>query len=87
MGETLDKAVALAPLGSAPVREEGPGAEREEGRLVLEEARGNTCWYCGGCRVRSLAGVGTKKAEAFNLKKRHERDCGGEITCIGEARG
>ena len=35
LGETLDKAAALAPLGSAPVREKG--AEMEEGRLVLEE--------------------------------------------------
>ncbi len=35
LGETLDKAAALAPLGSAPVREKG--AEMEEGRLELEE--------------------------------------------------
>ena len=44
LGETLDKAAALAPLGSAQVREKG--AEMEEGRLELEER--NTCWYCGG---------------------------------------
>ena len=76
MGETLDKAAALAPLGSAPVREKG--AEMEEGRLVLEER--STCWYCGGCRARSAAAAGTKDAESF--KKRHERECSGEVTCI-----
>ena len=39
----LEDAGALAPLGRAPVREEG--AEREM-RLELEEH--NTCWCCGG---------------------------------------
>ena len=50
----------------------------EEGRLDLEE--GNTCWYCGGCRARSAAAVGTRNAESFRSK--HGRSCGGEITRI-----
>jgi hypothetical protein len=76
LGETLDKAAALAPLGSAPVREKV--AEMEEGRLELEER--NTCWYCGGCRARSAAAVGTTNAEAF--KRKHGHSCGAEITRI-----
>ena len=50
----------------------------EEGRLDLEE--GNTCWYCGGCRARSAAAVGTRNAESFRSK--HGRSCGVEITRI-----
>ena len=62
-GETLDKAAALAPLGSAPVREKG--AEMEEGRLELEER--NTCWYCAGYRARSRSlGATPKSMHAFS---------------------
>ena len=50
----------------------------EVGRLDLEE--GNTCWYCGGCRARSAAAVGTRNAESFRSK--HGRSCGVEITRI-----
>ena len=63
LGETLDKAAALAPLGSAPVREKG--AEMEEGRLELEER--NTCWYCAGYRARSRSlGATPKSMHAFS---------------------
>ena len=63
LGETLDKAAASAPLGSAPVREKG--AEMEEGRLELEER--NTCWYCAGYRARSRSlGATPKSMHAFS---------------------
>ena len=61
LGETIDEAGALAPLGSAPVREKG--AEMEEGRL---EER-NTCWYCAGYRARSRSlGATPKSMHAFS---------------------
>ena len=50
----------------------------QEGRLELEED--DTCWHCGGCRARSVAGVGSTKGAVF--KKQHEQRCGAEVTSI-----